>query len=202
MSVEQPSEIVSFRTDHNTGGMPRELKRRKSGAEPSQPALWTSPPTVEHKGEWGLYPKGFVAWAARILRAQPDRILHVCSGRLPPGTGAARVDLRKEVLPDVVANGGALPFRTGVFDAVMIDPPYSVEYAKDLYGTEYPRPSHLLREASRVTRSCGRVGILHFLVPMPPPGCRVELVRGVTQGCGYRIRAFTVFERDQDGFSG
>jgi len=108
------------------------------------------------------------------------------------------VDIRAAAVPDVVADGRTLPFRDRVFDAVMIDPPYTTEYAADLYGTEYPRPSHLLSEAARVVKPCGRVGILHFLVPMPPPGCRLVDVRGVTTGCGYRIRAFTVFERGQD----
>ena len=62
-----------------------------------------------------------------------------------------------------------------------------------------PATSHLLAEAARVLRPCGRVGILHFIVLMPPPGCKLVGVRGVTTGCGYRIRAFTVFEKDQDG---
>ncbi len=98
-----------------------------------------------------------------------------------------------------MADGRALPFPDAEFAAVLIDPPYTVEYAWDLYGTDYPRPSHLLAEASRVVRPCGRIGILHFLVPMPPPACRLDLVRGVTTGCGYRIRAFTVFQREQEG---
>jgi len=80
---------------------------------------------------------------------------------------------------------------------VLLDPPYSVEYAKSLYNVEYPRPSHLLAEAARVVRRGGSVCMLHFLVPFPPPDCKVESVLGVTQGLGYRIRAWTVFRKLQ-----
>lgn len=79
---------------------------------------------------------------------------------------------------------------------MLLDPPYSVEYARELYGTDYPRPSHLLAEAARVVRPGGCVGFLHFLVPKPgSPLLTIERVWGVTQGCGYRIRAFTVLRR-------
>jgi len=98
----------------------------------------------------------------------------------------------------LIADGTKLPFPDNAFGGVILDPPYSVEYAKDLYGVEYPRPSHLLSEAARVVKPCGKIGILHFLVPMPPKGCTVSGVTGVTQGCGYRIRAFTIYEKGQD----
>lgn len=191
-------DVISLRNDKGIGGMPREFKRRKAGAPPSQPAVWTSPKVVE-VGEtpWGAFPKRFLVWATRQLYSDPREVLHVCSGGLAAGNGT-RVDIRRAAAPDVVADGRSLPFRTGSFGAVLIDPPYSVEYARDLYGTDYPRPSHLLAEASRVVRPCGRVGIVHFLVPMPPKGCRLETVRALTTGCGYRIRAFTIFIREQD----
>ncbi len=198
--MTRPSDVISFKNDKKPSGMPRERHRRKSGADPMPPALWTSPPTLQPEKVWGQYPKGFLRWAARLLHCAPDQILHLCSGSLPAGQGRVRVDIRSAAAPDVQADARRLPFADGTFAGVMLDPPYSVEYAAELYnGAEYPRPSHLLAEAARVVRPCGRVGILHFLVPMPPPGCRLELVRGVTTGCGYRIRAFTVFEREQDG---
>lgn len=198
------SEVLSVESDKTLGGMPRELKRRKSGAPPRPPALWNARPTVEQEGEWGAFPKDFVRWACKALQCPRSEVLHVCSGSLVPGDGRARVDLRRETAPDVAADGRALPFRDGEFRAVLIDPPYSTEYARDLYGTEYPRPSHLLTEAARVTQPCGRVGIFHFLVPMPPKdrSLQMEKVWGVTTGAGYRIRAFTVFRKVQDELPG
>ena len=191
-------DVVSFQGDKKPGGMPREFHRRKSGAPPSQPALWTSPPVVEvAETPWGAFPKRFLRWATKQLHCDPREVLHVCSGGLARGHGT-RVDVRRSAAPDVVADGRSLPFQDDSFAAALIDPPYSVEYAADLYGTDYPRPSHLLAEASRVVRHCGRIGIVHFLVPMPPPGCKLEKVRALTTGCGYRIRALTIFVKEQE----
>jgi hypothetical protein len=70
-----------------------------------------------------------------------------------------------------------------------------VEYARDLYGTDYPRPSHLLREAARVVRPDGVIGFLHFILPATPPGCDRVRVHGITAGPNFRIRAFTIFRK-------
>lgn len=92
---------------------------------------------------------------------------------------------------------GPCPFRDASFPAVMLDPPYSDQYARNLYGVENPRPSWLLKEAARVVQPGGRVGILHVAVPFAPPNCRLVTVYGVSTGVGFRIRAFTIYERAQ-----
>lgn len=200
------AEIVSIGADKVVSRVPRhasarerdrvrEWDRRAHGGA-RQPALWGHQEAITGGSVFGQYPKGFTRWIAKVLRVQPNQLLHVCSGALGPGHGT-RVDIRPEARPDVVADGRALPFADSSFAAVAIDPPYAVEYARDLYGVEYPRPSALLREAARVVRPGGRVGILHFLVPSPPAGCEVERCYGVTTGVGYRIRAFTVYRREQ-----
>jgi len=181
--------------------MPRESLRRSNRAKPKPPALWhASPCQVLVPDTWGQLPKGFLSWVYGELRLRGSSdVLHVCSGALGPNTRGIRVDIRAAMRPDVVADGRALPFADESFDAVLIDPPYSVEYAENLYGTDYPRPSALLREASRVLRPSRRVAMLHFLVPMPEPGLRIVGVHGITTGVGYRIRALTVFEKEQRG---
>jgi hypothetical protein len=153
---------------------------------------------------YGAFPVGFLKWAIRMLGCSPREVLHVCSGSLTAEDtgGGLRVDIRAGARPDVIADARALPFADASVAAAMSDPPYSEEYARDLYGTDYPRPSHILAELARVVRPCGRIGFLHFLVPSPPPGCAIVRVVGVTQGCGYRIRAFTVYERVQDDLPG
>ena len=169
------------------------------------PALWHAQEPVNllnfHDSDRsidGRFPQGFLRWVEPILGGNPAKWLHVCSGGLSSADVAGtRVDIRLEVRPDVVADGRALPFADDSFEAALIDPPYSHQHAADLYDTEYPRPSALLREASRVVRPCGRIGILHFLVCSVPLGCRFWRVWGITQGVGYRIRAFTVYERNQ-----
>jgi SAM-dependent methyltransferase len=199
VSAPDTGEVLTNAHDRNAGGLPREGAQRKSGAGPGAPTLWGLRDVEGFAPEpvWGTYPKGFIAWATRLLDVDPREVLHLCSGAIPHGHGL-RVDLRAAARPDVRADARRLPFRDAIFAAVMIDPPYTVEYARDLYGIEYPRPSHLLAEASRVVRPCGRVAILHFLVPMGKAPLRLETVHGITTGAGYRIRAFSVYRREQE----
>lgn len=150
---------------------------------------------------YGRFPKG---WLDSVITQQllgadvrRDDILHICSGTLGPDEKWT-VDIRPEARPCVVAEGTALPFQDGAFKAVLLDPPYSDEYARNLYNTENPRPSWLLKEAARVVRPGGRIGLLHVAIPFAPPDCRLVKVCGVTTGVGFRIRAFTVFERHQE----
>jgi SAM-dependent methyltransferase len=178
------------------------MARTRGITEPRRPALWAQGEVFDGPSPspvFGAYPRGFVAWAARAIDCPPAEILHMCSGMLAESDGGVRVDLRQAARPTVRADARSLPFGEGVARGVLVDPPYSVEYAADLYGTDYPRPSHLLREAVRVVRPGGRIGLLHFFVPFPPEGARLLFVRGVTQGCGYRIRAFTVYQREGQG---
>lgn len=150
---------------------------------------------------YGRFPRGFLA---RILRdrvmgdVERDDILHVCSGTLGPDERWT-VDLRPEARPAVIADGRALPFRDEAFGAVLLDPPYSDQYARNLYGVENPRPSWLLKEAARVVKPCGRIGMLHVSVPFAPPRCRLVTVYGISTGVGFRIRALTVYQKEQAG---
>jgi len=181
-------------------GLPRHSRARDQQADPKRGRLWAwhhvHPEPVPI---WGTFPRGFLEFCLRELRAKRSEVLHACSGALDASVGGVRLDLRIEARPDVVGDARALPFRDACFAGVLIDPPWSVEYARDLYGTGYPRPAHLLREAARVVRPGGRIGFVHFLVPNPPRGCRLVRVFGITQGCGYRIRALSIFERPQLG---
>lgn len=180
------------------GIRPHRAVRRTN--HPGRAILW-SDHQVLHEPEpvFGTFPKAFIPWVMELLHASPKSTLHVCSGALSKDDvkGGVRIDIAMRARPDVIADGRALPFPDNTFGSVLIDPPYSVEYAHALYGTDYPRPSHLLAEAIRVVRPLGRIGFVHFLVPHPPVGSTLIAVRGVTQGCGYRIRAVTVFQKDQ-----
>ncbi len=145
---------------------------------------------------YGQYPRVLIAKILPWLRCNRREVLHVCSGSLPPGEGI-RVDLRLAARPDVLADGRCLPFASGSVAAVMFDPPYTPQYARELYGVDYPRPAHLLAEGARVVRHGGRIAFVHHIVPMPPAGCRLIRVFGLSTGYGYPMRAVTVYEREQ-----
>lgn len=177
---------------------------------PSKPA-YEGPRGIPHVNDeqaepdglavFGRYPKG---WLAHVLKlrlmgdVRRDEILHVCSGTLSESERWT-VDLRLEARPSVVANGTALPFRDGTFKAIMLDPPYTDVYARNLYGTENPRPAWLLREAARVVCPGGRIGFMHIGIPFAPPGCFLVKVRAITIGVGFRGRFWTIHEKQQAG---
>jgi hypothetical protein len=165
------------------------------GREPARPDRPAGDP--DGFAVFGRFPRGWLRDVCRFRLlgdAARHEILHVCSGALST-TERWTVDIRPEARPAIVADGCRLPFRDCAWKAVLIDPPYSEEYGRALYGTAMPRPRWLLAEAARVVKPGGRIGILHVAVPFAPPGCRLVNVYGVTTGVGYRIRAFTVYER-------
>lgn len=148
--------------------------------------------------EGGGYPKGFIEWAYALMGVDdPSEVLHVCSGSMRTGV---RVDVREQKRPSVVADGRALPFASNTFRYALIDPPYSQDYATNLYGTgdRYPRPGQLLAEAARVVAPDGLIGFLHFQVPMFRKPLSIEGIYGITQGLGYAIRAWTLLRRGWD----
>lgn len=147
---------------------------------------------------YGQYPRGLIKRMLPWLRCERHEILHVCSGALPRGEGI-RVDIRPEAKPDILADGRALPLADGSVKAVLIDPPYCPEYAKSLYGVEYPRPSHLLREAARVVRPGGRIAIVHYITPKPVAGLVFVKAFGLSTGFDMPMRAVTVYERTMPG---
>ncbi len=145
---------------------------------------------------FGQYPAGLIKKLLPWLRCRRTELLHVCSGSLPKGEGI-RVDIRLQARPDILADGRALPLAAASVTAILIDPPYTPEYARDLYGTDYPRPSHLLAEATRVARPGARIGIVHYHPPNPPAGTRLVKVFGLSMGFGFPIRAVTINECEQ-----
>lgn len=162
------------------------------------PIMYGRPKLAAHFdafADGGGYPIGFVEWALEEMGCDdPAAVLHLCSGSVVTGT---RVDIRPEMKPDIVADCRNVPLPDESFDFILADPPYSEEYAAVLYDTEldYPRPGQILHEACRLLRPGGKVGLLHFQVPMSRKPLRVLGVYGVTTGAGFNIRAWTLLEK-------
>ena len=150
---------------------------------------------------FGRFPKGFLRHFLKLRMLGDVRrgeVLHVCSGTLGPEERWT-VDIRPEARPRVVADGSALPFRDASFKAVLMDPPYSDAYARNLYGTENPRPAWLLREAARVVVPGGRIALMHVGIPFAPPACHLVRIWPVSTGVGFRGRWVTIYQKDQAG---
>lgn len=145
--------------------------------------------------EGGGYPKGFLEWAYSLMGVDdPGRVLHLCSGSVKTGV---RVDIRPEKNPDIVADCTNVPLPDESFDFILADPPYSKEWAKNLYGTDenYPLPGRITKEACRLLKPGGMFGLLHFQVPVWRKPLKLVQVYGITQGSGYAIRAWSLFKK-------
>ena len=145
--------------------------------------------------EGGGYPKRFLKLAFETLGVKdPEKVLHLCSGSLKSGI---TIDIRSEKYPKIVADCRKVPLRNESVAWIMADPPYHESYANNLYGTgsHYPKPGEILKEASKLLIVGGRVGILHFIVPLTRKPLKMIGVWGITTGAGYAIRAWSVFEK-------
>lgn len=163
---------------------------------------------------YGAYPGGFPERARALLGVTiNDPILHVCGGkaRLYPYKGGfgpqdKTLDLDPCLEPDYLQDA-RLEFpegpRVGAWPAILIDPPYTEgdaeKYApgKDVF----PSANLLLKNGLLAVRPGGRVGILHYLIPQPPPesiGFTTKFVgvAAVMVGFNNRIRSYSVFERE------
>jgi len=64
------------------------------------------------------------------------------------------VDINPDTKPDYVADGQILDgIPNGVFSRWRCDPPYNTRTAKEMYGTDLPNPSRLLKAGARVCKT-------------------------------------------------
>ena len=156
--------------------------------------VWTlpRPPKSKYKGGFPLH---FEQNLVQLL-GYPERILHPFGGMAEIGT---RVDLLPELEPDVVADAHDLPFEDGSFDLVVLDPPYSDEEARELYGTPPLRPGVYTAEAVRVLREGGWLVVYGDREPRRPPRCNHTMRIVVVLRPGHRTRTAMVFQKRRAG---
>lgn len=166
---------------------------------------------------YGGFPAGFLSRARHEIGAGPrDAVLHICGGRVRDyakhfkglGVNDKTLDFDPACEPDYLQDAREqLPVRdpaenrtnalTGLWDAVLIDRPYTEDDA-DHYvpGREaLPDLNDLLKRALQIVPLGHKVGVLDYLWPHPGKFGKEVGVFAVGTGRNARARWFTVFER-------
>ncbi len=117
----------------------------------------------------GCYPMHFEKRLREIL--ETDDYLHLFAGMATTGL---RVDINKNVSPNTIADVHRLPFADNSFDGAMADPPYTPEFARDLYDCDYPKWNMWTLEMLRVVRTGGKIAIMQNYIVPRLPGCNFE----------------------------
>ncbi|MEW6710323.1 MAG: hypothetical protein AB1403_10915 [Candidatus Riflebacteria bacterium] len=146
-------------------------------------------------GYYGAYPHGYLA---RVLSMFPDKskIIHVCSGSLPPGP-YTRVDIRPEVNPDIVCNVEELSKHVpnDYFDLALVDVPYSKEDAEH-YGQPLLKRQKVLSEIHKILVSGGWAVWLDQVQPnYSKVNWNQALSIGIVKSTNHRVRAVFGFEK-------
>lgn len=167
---------------------------------------------------YGAYPAGFLHRARALLGVGPDgAVLHICGGmvRQYPYRGLGRndrtLDLDPNCSPDFLQDcrvelplnacpckGSSCPGGTHLWDAVLIDRPYTTADAAHYVPGETALPdlNDLLKRSLAVVPVGHRVGVLDYAWPHPgKKGLEVAVV-AVGTGRNNRARWFTVFQRE------
>ena len=134
-----------------------------------------------NNGYVGGFPLGFLKYIKEHEWWGKKRA-HLCSGGIDDPQ-AVRVDIKPETNPTHCEDAGNTSLPDNEFDCVIIDPPYSRDLAKELYGTEkhFHGIDYFTKEASRICKSGGLIITLSYQVPRRIPNCNFIAVVGVYQ---------------------
>lgn len=154
---------------------------------------------------YGSFLGGFGERARSLLGVHiDDPVLHVCGGRVRSypypravGPNDKTLDLNPAMEPDYLQDARE-PYPLG-FRAILADPPYSeIDAANYIPGAAaYPAPNLILKRALDALPVGGRVGILHYIWPAPPPKAAAKETAAIAVGTGRngRARWFIVYEK-------
>lgn len=132
------------------------------------------PPKSKYSGGFPLH---FEKKLIKLL-GEPTKILHPFGGMAQYGlrcdlllTHPMAGNFRDNVLwtpPEIQGDAHHLPFQDNSFDLVILDPPYSNAYSRELYQTGKLKYKDYSAEAVRVTKPSGYIAFYHLaMVPRP-----------------------------------
>lgn len=124
-----------------------------------------------------------------------DRTLHMFSG-------SSEFGITTDLNSDTAAIKGDyrnLPFAAHSMDAVLADPPYASHWANE-WHSELPKPKSILREAVRLVKPGGLIGILHIIIipAYKELGVKRVALHPILAGPNNAIRVFNLFRKEQE----
>jgi len=152
----------------------------------------TGPPTS--KGQKQQYPSRF---EFNLKKYYPeffdDNTLHMFCGACKWGK---TTDFRKETGADIVAPFDCIPLKDCSMNNIIADPPYADHYQNEWHG-DLPKPKHILKEASRIVKDGGLIGILHIIIIPAYKELNVKRIglHPILAGPNNAVRVFNVFKK-------
>lgn len=146
-------------------------------------------------GQKQQYPSRFIY---NLKRSYPelvgDRTLHMFSGSADFGI---TTDSRADTGAFIVSKFDALPINAESVDHVIADPPYADHYQKE-WGGDLPKPKHILKEAVRLVKPGGLIGILHIIIipAYKEFGVKRVALHPILAGPNNAIRVFNIFRKE------
>lgn len=124
-----------------------------------------------------------------------NKILHPFGGRAETGI---RIDLKKEVIPDIIGDAHYLPFKNNVFDLIILDPPYNKEYSKRLYNTHHVKLRYrtYTAEAVRVCREGGYIVMYHYIATPSIPNTLLFKRIFLETRMWHKLRCVHIYKKD------
>ena len=123
---------------------------------------------------------------------KPKIILQPFGGKAEYGI---RMDINPEVEPDIVGDAHNMPFLNNTFDFVLCDPPYSTDLSGKLYKTGQVKDSLYAKEAVRVCKLGGYVGLYHWVMQPRPKGTRYDRIIVIITRIRHHARFCCVFQK-------
>ncbi len=146
---------------------------------------WVLPrPQKGYRGRMPLHcEKKLILLAKRLLSKSNIQLLNLFCGKNKYGY---RIDLKKEVKPDLVADAHNFSHLLNGkrFDVILADPPYSSSESKELYNTPPIHYKKWVGECDKVLKEGGILIVYHrLMLPNPNPN-KYHIVKRVFIGEG------------------
>lgn len=139
----------------------------------------------------GSFPLFFEIKLIRML-GNPKRIFHSFGGHSEYGL---RIDLNRDVIPDVLADAHHTPFMSDWFDLVICDPPYNDKLSEEMYDAPTIHYKKYISEAVRICKSKGFIASYHWIWTTKPKGTEYYKILVILPGQWHRPRICCVFQK-------